>query len=92
MTLSFTTALKEPVFHGTPGYTPLALESLDGTSKARPLSYAQMKALPYQVFLAEVRHYMTIREQVLQWRRSRDLTLRVVENTHANRKPIRSNR
>lgn len=61
-----TAVLKEPNFPGVVGYVPLPL----------PMSREEIQMLPYDVLVAETRHYLTIVEQKRDWRRKRDETVR----------------
>jgi hypothetical protein len=57
-----TATFKEPSFPGIIGYRPLPL----------PMNREQIKMLPYDVLVAEIRHYMTIVEQKQEWKRKRN--------------------
>lgn len=61
-----TAIMKEPHFPGVIGYVPLPL----------PMSREEIQMLPYDMLVAEIRHYLTIVDQKKEWRRKRDETIR----------------
>lgn len=74
--ISTANAGKEPHFPGVRGYTPLEL----------PMTEKEIAALPADVLLAEIRHYMEIVEQKKEWNRNRKTKTNVVQlkGAHAN--------
>lgn len=73
--MSISTAYaKQPHFTGIPGYTPLA----------GPLSQEEIAALPYQVLVAEIRHYITIAEQKQAWIRNKNRQQNILKGAQQN--------
>lgn len=76
-----TAVLKEPNFPGIVGYVPQPL----------PMSREAIRMLPYDILVAEIRHYLTIVEQKEEWRRKRhDMVRRMKGERRASLQPGQS--
>jgi hypothetical protein len=69
-----TSLLKEPNFPGIIGYRPLPL----------PMKREEIQMLPYDVLVAEIRHYLTIVEQKQAWKRKRADLVRQMRSKNAD--------